>query len=64
MFDLDDLCWHRWTRVRNANAYLAATERCLADMPDMRFPFITFHRRAGSAAGAGGARSRVRRHQT
>lgn len=33
----------RWTRVRNARIYLETTELVQSLMPNMKFPFITFH---------------------
>lgn len=43
IYDRDELCWHKWTRVRSARHYLAATERIGRLAPEMRFPFLTFH---------------------
>ncbi len=39
----DPQTWKEWTRVRNANEYLSATEQLCASMGSFDFPFICFH---------------------
>lgn len=42
---LDPYCYHEDTRARMAEEYLQAVDRTMKEMPNMEFPFITFHSR-------------------
>ena len=39
----DPQTWKEWTRARNADEYLHATEQLCASMTTLSFPFVCFH---------------------